>query len=70
MCEKAKIILWPVLLKYQYSLVEIDIAASDELIELYGTRIPVLGTLDKSSELNWPFSADDVEKLLSMLAKR
>jgi hypothetical protein len=73
LCEQAKVILWPLLLQYQFRLVEVDIADSDELIEQYGTRIPVLSThqLDANadtSQLNWPFSADDVDKLFAGLA--
>lgn len=73
LCEQAKVILWPLLLQYQFRLVEVDIAESDELIEQYGARIPVLRTdlLEANadtSELNWPFTAQDVDKLFTELA--
>jgi glutaredoxin len=68
LCEQAKVILWPLLLQYQFRLVEVDIAESDELIEQYGTRIPVLHVNDPATELNWPFSAQEVDKLFTALA--
>jgi len=67
LCEQAKSILWPLLLQYQYELVEIDIATSDELIERYGIRIPVLQSSDYSQELNWPFDSHDVEEFFAVL---
>jgi hypothetical protein len=67
LCEQAKSILWPLLLQYQYELVEIDIATSDELIERYGIRIPVLQNSDYSQELNWPFDSHAVEEFFAVL---
>ena len=61
MCEQAKSIVWPLLLQYQYELEEIDIAVSDELIEQYGIRIPVLKSPEHGQELNWPFDSSAVE---------
>jgi glutaredoxin len=61
LCEQAKVVLWPLLLKYQFRLAEIDISTSDEMIESYGTRIPVLSAGDELSELNWPFDAEQVD---------
>ena len=69
LCEQAKVILWPLLGQYQFKLVEVDIAESDELIENYGVRIPVLGLPDYSEELDWPFTAEDVDKFLTELTK-
>ncbi len=34
---------------------KIDIANDDQLIELYGVRIPVLKRLSDGAELGWPF---------------
>ncbi|MFO1389055.1 glutaredoxin family protein [Cellvibrio sp.] len=69
LCEKAKEILWPLLQRYQRQLVEVDIAEDDTLIERYGIRIPVLGAVDSSRELNWPFSAEQVDEFLASLAE-
>ena len=69
LCEQAKSILWPLLLQYQHELLEIDIATSDELIERYGIRIPVLSDPDNLNELNWPFGAEEVERFFVSLKK-
>lgn len=48
------------------ALTYIEIADSDILISLYGTRIPVLQKFDTpSDELNWPFSQQDIVSFLS-----
>lgn len=69
LCEQAKVILWPLLGQYQFKLVEVDIAESDKLIESYGVRIPVVGAPDSAEELNWPFTAEDVDKFFAKLTK-
>lgn len=68
LCEQAKVILWPLLLKYQFRLLEVDISSSDEMIEQYGTRIPVLGTGENVAELNWPFTSEQVDSFFAELA--
>lgn len=54
LCETAKTIILPELVRYQLELEEVDVSESDELIERYGEKIPVLALT--SHELNWPFS--------------
>ena len=44
----------------------VDILDDEVLLEIYGTRIPVLKRLDNGEELGWPF---DVALLLRFLAK-
>lgn len=61
LCEQAKTIVFPVLLKYQFHLNEIDISASDAMIERYGIRIPVLAAAEHTAELGWPFTAEQVD---------
>ena len=68
LCEQAKVILWPLLLQYQFRLNEIDIATDDALIEQYGTRIPALGVANHTTELNWPFNAQQVDEFFAELA--
>jgi hypothetical protein len=70
LCDKAKTILWPLLQQYQFNLMEIDIADSDTLIERYGTQIPVLRAPDNSGELNWPFSAEQVDAFFAKISQR
>lgn len=68
LCEQAKTVLWPLLMQYSARLKEIDIAVSDEIIENYGTRIPVLGASELERELNWPFTAEEIDVFLTELA--
>lgn len=44
----------------------IEIGDDDALVEQYGTRIPVLRFAD-SSELNWPFTQQDILQQLAAL---
>ena len=43
---------------------KVDISDSDELFERYGLLIPVLQRPD-GKELNWPFSADQLQVFMS-----
>lgn len=70
LCEQAKVILWPLLMQYQFQLSEIDIAVDDALIEQYGTRIPVLTATNHSMDLNWPFSAQQVDDFFAEIKNR
>lgn len=42
----------------------IDISESDELMQAYATRIPVLKFDDTGTELAWPFTAEDLRLFL------
>lgn len=65
MCELAHELLIP-FAKSKFILLELkDIAESDELIERYGVRIPVLKFKHNEAELSWPFTNDDVKVFLS-----
>lgn len=48
----------------------VEIADDEELLERYGVRIPVLRRLDTGAELDWPFDADAVRRLLATLEPR
>lgn len=63
LCEKARDLLWPFLSSRQISLVEIDIAESDLLIESYGIRIPVVVS-SSGAELDWPFDQEQIVSLI------
>jgi glutaredoxin len=64
LCEMAKDIIFPLLDHYALYLEEIDIAESDELIERYGVRIPVLKFPDRADDLGWPFDAAQIQSFL------
>lgn len=42
----------------------IDIADSDELVERYGVRIPVLQRVRDAAELDWPFADGRLQEFL------
>ena len=46
------------------SVIVIDIAEDELLLEEYGVRIPVLQRQDIKTELNWPFNEVDIQQLL------
>ncbi len=65
LCEHAKDRLWPVLSSRGWGLEEVDIADSDELMERYGVRIPVVAQADSGAELDWPFEQHQLEQWLN-----
>ncbi len=68
LCELAKQVLLPLVIQYQFRLVEVDIANDDVLVSRYGVRIPVLGSPASECELNWPFSVKDADIFFAELA--
>ena len=42
----------------------VEIADDDNLLQSYGLRIPVLRRLDTGEELNWPFDAPAIQRLM------
>lgn len=63
LCEQAMELVKP-LLGSEYQLDQIDIIESEELIELYGIRIPVIKRQDNGAEIGWPF---DQQQFLEFL---
>ncbi len=62
LCDEAQYLLLPVIEKTGVSIQLLDIAEhvdSEALIAEYGLRIPVLR--QGTRELNWPFTAEQVE---------
>lgn len=57
LCEEAEQLLQQLLAEQpgQYQIELIDIAGSDQLIEQYGVRIPVLLKNGLEKDLGWPF---------------
>ncbi|HSC67969.1 MAG TPA: glutaredoxin family protein [Cellvibrio sp.] len=68
LCEMAREIVSPLLNNYSLLLKEIDIAESDELIERYGVRIPVLKSPQHLEELGWPFDSTQAESFLARVS--
>jgi hypothetical protein len=67
LCEMAREIVSPLLNNYSLYLEEIDIAESDELIERYGIRIPVLKSPHYIDELGWPFDSQQAANFFARI---
>lgn len=64
LCELAVPLLVAGLDPLRFEVDLVDIAFEDGLIDLYGTRIPVLRDTQSKLELEWPFDAHDLEQFL------
>lgn len=60
LCELAENLLVHTPMPQPIPVEAVDIASSQELVDRYGTRIPVLRREDTGAELGWPFSRDDL----------
>ena len=67
LCDQAKSVLWQAQSVVAFEYCEQDIALSDELIATYGVRIPVVKCEFSDVELDWPFTAMAVEKLVKLV---
>ncbi len=66
LCEQALEVIWPVLDRLGWRLQQWDIADSDELLERYGLRIPlVAAAFPGAAELGWPFDGTQLQQYLS-----
>lgn len=63
LCELAEALVRP-LLKDPFTLEIIEISDSEELIERYGVRIPVVRRVDTDEEIGWPFDEPDFQAFL------
>ncbi len=64
LCEQAEALLMPLVERGLLVAVD-DVAESDALFARYGERIPVVARPATGDELDWPFTADDLARLLS-----
>lgn len=64
LCELAEAIIEQVIFNEKLIVEIVDISESDELFELYGTKIPVLMATKNKAELLWPFDASDVQQFI------
>lgn len=62
LCERAEILIREAA---DLTVRSLEIADDDALLERYGVRIPVLRRLDTGEELDWPFDAAAVRRLLA-----
>lgn len=64
LCDEAEILLLTLTKQYDVHFTTIEISGSDELIEEYGTRIPVVRRLNDNAEFQWPFSLLELEQFI------
>lgn len=64
LCELALEVIQPVI-NDQYPFHEVDISTSEQLIERYGVRIPVVQRSDTGAELGWPFDATEFQAFVA-----
>jgi hypothetical protein len=67
LCEQAEVLLKMAMDDTQQLHLE-EISASEDLMQKYGIRIPVLGAYTSGGEwqeLGWPFSAAEIEKFIA-----
>lgn len=66
LCELALAQIQTLQQGFQITLTEVEIANSDDLIERYGVKIPVISTDQSAGELAWPFSLDQLRSFLQL----
>ena len=66
LCEQAEALLEPVVRLNRLHWRPVDIAESEQLVERYGLRIPVIRVDGASQDLGWPF---DEPQLLDYLSR-
>ncbi|MCW8194075.1 glutaredoxin family protein [Proteobacteria bacterium 005FR1] len=64
LCEHAKAMIAPVAAASGYELEEVEISDSEDLLERYKLTIPVARNAATDEEINWPFSQEQVARLL------
>ena len=64
LCDDGYLILDQFIRQGIVAVEKIEIADSDELIESYGIRIPVIKRLDTGYELGWPFDESELTTFL------
>lgn len=60
LCDDAQQLLRTLNLAWE----DVDIVDDDDLLQRYGTRIPVLKIADGEAELGWPFDLQQITEFL------
>jgi hypothetical protein len=66
LCEEAEQLFRPLIENGVIKVVTIDIFDDDNLMEIYGIRIPVIKKLDSGEELGWPFDSYRLSQFLDI----
>ena len=64
LCELAEEVLMPLVYEIGLWVELVDIADSEQMVEAFGLRIPVLRRVDTGEELDWPFDTEQVAHFL------
>ena len=64
LCELAEDVVMPLVYEDGLLVELVDIADSEEMVEAYSLRIPVLRRVDIGAELDWPFDTEQVVHFL------
>ena len=64
LCEEAGDMLLPLAHEAGLILDYVEISDSDQLVEDYGLRIPVVGREGVEEELGWPFSREQLSAFI------
>ncbi len=64
LCEQAEKLLINLQHEYEFQWDIIEISNDAGLIDQYGIRIPVIKCINTNAELNWPFTQNDMMKLI------
>jgi len=64
LCEEANVLLQQLLAQQpdQFQIKVVDIVESNDLVEQYGTRIPVVVREGALQDLGWPFDYLDLQR--------
>lgn len=64
LCEQAEMIIRNLPHQDYIKLNIIEITDDSIILDLYGSKIPVLHRFDTKAEINWPFNLEDIEKFI------
>jgi len=64
LCEEVETLLNSLNHQYNFISTNIEITEDITLLALYELKIPVLKRIDNNQEIFWPFSIDEIKKLL------
>lgn len=66
LCEEAELLLRHLVSVEAVEVEALDISSSEELVALYGIRIPVIKNLNTDRELGWPFDYGQLLEFVSV----
>lgn len=68
LCEQALTVITPLLGRFDLTLQQQEIADSDDLMDRYAVRIPVVRLESAQQDLGWPFDAQEFVRYMQGLS--